>query len=474
VSGAVTVYKFGGTSVADPERIRHVAELCHAAPRPLVVVVSALAGVTDALAALAASGVTEADGAGALEEVAARHRAVVEARELPRAVADGVEERIRRASRALGSPPSPARSDALLALGEDLSALMVAAAIDAPGSPAVAFDARRVIRTDDRFGAAVPRAPAIRAAAARELAPAVADGTVAVVQGFVGATDDGRTTTLGRGGSDFTAALLGAALDAHAVHVWTDVEGVLSGDPRAVGRPHLLEELGFEEAVELSWAGARVLHPVAAKWAVSQGVPVRIRSTFLPERPGTSIRHDVRGAAAVAAVTAKPGVALLKVRSRPWALPYGFLARVFRVLARHRLEVDLVATSHSSTAFTIDAAEELDEVAEELGRFAEVEARTGLTTVTVVGRGLLREPRENARVFASLEDTPVHLISQASDVCVSLVVDEARADEVVARLHRSLVRGPEGREEIDVGPGRAEAPDARDDAGGPASQRRPA
>jgi aspartate kinase len=474
VSGAATVYKFGGTSLADPDRIRHVAELCRDAPRPLVVVVSALAGVTDALAALAGSGATAADDAGALEEVAARHRGVVDALELPGEVAEGLEERIRRARATLESPPSPPRSDALLALGEDLSALLVAAAVDAAGSPAVAFDARRVVRTDDRFGAAVPRGRAIRAAAARELAPAVEEGTVAVVQGFVGATGDGRTTTLGRGGSDFTAALLGAALDADAVHVWTDVEGVLSGDPRAVGRPFLLEELGFEEAVELSWAGARVLHPVAAKWAVSQGVPVRIRSTFQPDRPGTSIRHDVRGAAAVAAVTAKPGVALLKVRSRPWALPYGFLARVFRVLARHRLEVDLVATSHSSTAFTIDAAEELDAVVEELGRFAEVEARTGLTTVTVVGRGLLREPRENARVFASLEDTPLHLISQASDVCVSLVVDEARADEVVARLHRSLVRGPEGREEIDVGPGRAEAPDARDDAGGPASQRRPA
>ena len=213
--------------------------------------------------------------------------------------------------------------------------------------------------------------------------------------------------------------------------------------------------------VELSWSGARVLHPVAAKWAVSQGVPLRIRSTFRPEHPGTVIRNDVRETAAVAAVTAKTGVALIKVRSRPWALPYGFLARVFEVLARHRLEVDLVATSHSSTAFTIDASEELGAVEEELGAFAEVETRTGLTTVTVVGRGLLEEPRENARVFATLEEIPVHLISQASDVSVSLVVDRARADEAVARLHRALV---EGRGTGGGAPGPGEAPGRPDGA----------
>jgi aspartate kinase len=296
-----------------------------------------------------------------------------------------------------------------------------------------------VIRTDERFGAGIPQPQAIRALVREALRPATRTGAVVVVQGFVGATADGRTTTLGRGGSDFTAALLGGALDAESVHIWTDVEGVLSGDPGAVADPHLLEELGFEEAVELSWSGARVLHPVAAKWAVSQGVPLRIRSTFEPHRPGTVIRNDVREAATVAAVTAKRGVALLKVRSHPWALPYGFLARVFEVLARHRLEVDLVATSHSSTAFTIDASEELDEVEAELGAFADVEIRTGLTTVTVVGRGLLAQPAENARVFATLEDTPIHLISQASDVSVALVVDDDRTDDVVARLHHTLV-----------------------------------
>jgi len=262
---------------------------------------------------------------------------------------------------------------------------------------------------------------------------------VAVVQGFIGTAADGSTTTLGRGGGDFTAALLGGALGAEAVHVWTDVAGILSGDPREVDNPQLLDVIGFEEAVELAWSGARVIHPVAAKWAVSRGVAVRIRSTFHPDEPGTLIRNDVRNAAAIAAVTAKPAVTLIKVRSHPSALPYGFLARVFEVLARYRLEVDLVATSHSSTSFTIDGGAGLEEVEAELEAFADVEVRTGLTTVTVVGRGMLAEPGMDALVFWAVEKTPVHLISQASDVSLSFVVDADDAPALVRRLHVALI-----------------------------------
>jgi len=222
----------------------------------------------------------------------------------------------------------------------------------------------------------------------------------------------------------------------------------MSGDPATVERPHLLEEIGFEELVELAWAGAKVIHPVAAKWAVAEGVPLRIRDTFHPDRPGTRVRHDVRGAARIAAITTKPAVALIRVRSHPAALPYGFLARVFGVLGRHRLEVDLVATSHSSTAFTIEQDAPLDEVAAELGTFADVEVTSGLVTVTVVGRGLLAKPGIGGAVFSVVGSTPVHLVSQASDVSLSLVVDEDDARGLARRLHAALLErrdGPERR-----------------------------
>ncbi len=331
------------------------------------------------------------------------------------------------------------RDDAVLATGEDLVVLLVAAAVHATGREVALVDARTLVLTDDRFGAGVPDAGALSHLAEEHLLPLLDAGVVAVVQGFVGSTADGRTTTLGRGGGDYTAALLGGALSAETVHIWTDVVGLMSGDPRDVDAPTLLAEIGFEEAVELAWAGARVIHPVAAKWAVARGVPLRIRSTFEPDCLGTLLRHDLRGGKEIAAVTSKTGVALMKVRSHPSALPYGFLARVFEVMARHRLDVDLVATSHSSTAFTIDESARLEAVAAELEAFAEVEVRRDLTTVTVVGRGMLAEPGMDALVFWTVERTPVHLITQASDVSLSFVVDAAAAPSLVRKLHHALI-----------------------------------
>ncbi|MEJ2541546.1 MAG: aspartate kinase, partial [Gemmatimonadota bacterium] len=283
---------------------------------------------------------------------------------------------------------------------------------------------------------------AVRSGAAAHVVPALASGRVPVLQGFVGAAADGRTTTLGRGGSDLSATLLGAALESAAVHIWTDVEGVLSGDPRVVDNPRVLDVVGYEEAVELAYFGARVIHPGAAKQAVAEGVPLRIRSTFAPDRDGTLILKERWGGPGIAAVAAKHRVSLIKVRARRSALPYGFLARVFEILARNRLAVDLVATSHTSTAFTVDESEELREVAQELEEVAEVEVRAGLATVTVVGNGLLREPGFDARVFGAVALTPIHLVSQASDVSLSLVVDGDEAEALVRRLHEELVGPP--------------------------------
>lgn len=443
------VYKFGGSSLADAGRILHVADLVVRGPRPLVVVVSALQGVTDLLAALPAAAGDAGERRRILQRLRERHLRVMAGLELDAHAsahaASFVEERLARVARVLsaahpeGAAAAAATLDAILSAGEDLSARLLAAVLGRTSRTARVVDARTVVRTDDRHGRAVPDPDAIRELCGLHLPSGPDMDAVWVTQGFVGATARGRTTTLGRGGSDFSAALLGAGLDAEMVHVWTDVPGVLSGDPATVGAPRLLAEIGFEEAVELAWSGARVIHPVAAKWAVSRGVPLRIRSTFEPDHPGTLIRNDVRGAAEIAAVTAKRNVALIEVRSRPWALPYGFLARVFGVLARHRLEVDLVATSHSSTAFTIDAGEELGPVVRELSECAEVRARTALATVTVVGRGLLEEPGMDALVFWAVEKTPVHLISQASDVSLSFVVDEEETDALLRRLHLALI-----------------------------------
>lgn len=445
-SAPTVVYKFGGSSVADAERMRAVAQLIVAGPRRLVVVVSALRGITDDLVALAEEH-RDADGRRRLDALRTRHLEQIRALDLggaEPAVVTAVSGRLEALERDLDDAvtPGPARLDAVLSTGEDLVVQLLAAAVRRAGREAVVVDARTVVRTDDRFGAAVPDGDALPALADAHLRRGTAGGTVAVVQGFVGCTADGTTTTLGRGGGDYTAALLGGALTAEIVHIWTDVSGVMSGDPRDVHAPRRLAQIGFEEAVELAWAGAKVIHPVAAKWAVARAVPLRIRNTFEPDDPGTLVRHDVREMAEVAAVTAKRGVALVKVRSHPSALPYGFLARVFEVMARHKLEVDLVATSHSSTAFTIDESADLDDVARELEPLAEVEVRRGLSTVTVVGCGMLEGPGMDALASWRGEHTPVHLISQASDVSLSMVVDAADAPDLVRTLHETLIELP--------------------------------
>ena len=465
MSGSPMVFKFGGTSVGDGPRIRHVAELVAgymASPMgtPPVVVVSAVGRVTDQLMDLLGAAVAEREAR--LAGIWSFHRALLEEAASGMALAEaleGMESAVIRARNGMAALEDRDRIlegvDSVVALGEDLSVLTVEAALASQAIQARRVDARRVIRTDDRFGSARPDEDEIYNLARMQLMPVLAEGAVPVIQGFVGADAEGRTTTLGRGGSDFTATLLGAALDAAEVHIWTDVEGILSGDPELVPAARVLDVVGFEEAVELAHFGARVMHPGAAKQAVARGVPVRVRSTFTPDRPGTLVLRDRRGAPEIAAVAAKSQVSLIKVRARRTAIPYGFLARVFEVLARNRVPVDLVATSHTSTAFTVDDGEEMGLVAQELESLAEVEVRRGLATITVVGYGLLREPGFDARVFGTVGRTPVHLVSQASDVSLSFVVDGHDAPRLVRQLHAELVeRGnPDGAGESGQIPG---------------------
>lgn len=449
------VYKFGGTSVGSAERIRGVVEVIRHAPDPPVVVVSALSGVTDALSALLpeapeARGAPEGDErAGRMEALRTRHLEVARGLLSPGEALDSLESLLRGildgVQTLLEATPAPGGDasvlDAVRAAGEDLSVQLVAAALADAGLPALPVDARRLVRTDRRFGAAIPLDDESYTLARGILLPLLDQGRIPVLQGYVGATAGGETTTLGRGGSDFTAALVGAAIDATEVSIWTDVDGIFSADPNQVAGARVLPEMGYEEAVELAWFGAKVIHPAAAKHAVARRVSLRIRNTLHPEAPGTLIRHDLRESPGVAAVAARRGVTLVKVRSRPLFMAAGFLARVFEVLARHRLPVDLVATSHTSTALTLDGKEDVREVVEELKRFAEVEVLTGMATVSVVGRGLLERPGIVSRVFTALGVTPVFLISQASDVSLSLVLAEDNVRDVVTRLHDTLVGG---------------------------------
>ncbi len=448
-TGALRVHKFGGTSVDGAERLRALAEIIRLQDDAAVVVVSTMAGVSNELSGLAAGSDDVHDRPGpaeVVERLRRRHQSVLlelTAQGPERtATATRIDHILDRVATLLPAAPGADRlqlRDQLMAAGEDLTVELTVAALEAGGVRAVAMDARSVVWTDPGFGAAIPDVDAIGRLAPERMRPLLDAGTVPVVQGFIGSEAGGSTTTLGRGGSDFTAALLGAALNASEVVIWTDVDGMYSGDPKLVRSAEALPEVGFGEAVELAYFGAPVIHPAAVKHAIARGVLLRIKNTFKPDGQGTLIHFDRRDTAAFAAVAHKTDVALIEVRAFPTAMAYGFLARVFAVLASHRVPVDLVATSHSSTAFTVDRDQELSEVRRALSVFSEVEVTEDVSTVTVVGRGLLREPGLDALVFWAIEKTPVYLISQASDVSISFVVDEVDAPELVRKLHLSLI-----------------------------------
>ena len=454
------VHKFGGTSVDGPERLKALAAIIRDQRDHSVVVVSAMAGVSNELSQLVDAATTGGnkpelpDASTTLAAMKQRHldalQAIVEEEAARAPLAARINEIFEGATQLLGEGPGGETGrfgDQLMAVGEDLAVELTVAALETEGISATVLDARDIIWTNSDFGAAVPDFESIRRLAPASILPLVEDGRVPVIQGFIGSEAGGATTTLGRGGSDFTATLLGAALGSPEVVLWTDVDGIHSADPSLVTESRVVSDVGSEEAVELSYFGARVIHPAAAKHAIASALPLRIKNSFAPERPGTLI-HSARGAAAAfAAVAHKTDVALIRVRAFPTALAYGFLARVFGVLGRHAVPVDLVATSHSSTAFTVDRDEDLSAVRRALSVFSEVDVLKDVATVTVVGRGMLREPGMDALVFWAVEKTPVYLISQASDVSISFVVDEAEAPDLVRRLHLSLIELKEAARE---------------------------
>jgi aspartate kinase len=441
------VLKFGGTSVGDAEAIgrliRHVSR-AHARGAA-VVVVSALSGVTDRLlqlAAAAASGEEDAVREG-LAQLRARHANVAQ-QVAPEAA--GLSEAIVSELAELGNllhavstlKDASARShDAVAAYGELLSSRIIDAAARAAGLPAVWVDARQVLVTDDSFGSAVPLPDATAAAVSRVLGAALDRGEVPVVGGYVGATEQGATTTLGRGGSDYSAAIFGAALDASEIQIWTDVDGMMTADPRIVGSTHVVPHLSFEEASELAYFGAKVLHPSTILPAVAKRIPVRILNSRRLDGTGTLITAAPHsGAAPLTALACKRHVTVVDITSTRMLMAHGFLRRVFEVFERYRTPIDVVTTSEVSISVTIDDARSLTAITADLSGFAEVRIEREMAILCAVGDGLQREPRLASRILGALEPFPLRMVSQAaSRRNVTVVLHEAAVARAMAHLH---------------------------------------
>jgi aspartate kinase len=348
-------------------------------------------------------------------------------------------DRMARAVAVLRSVPGASR-DHFLAHGERISAAVVAAALKARGLPAFAVDSRQVIITDNHFGRARPDEAEIERRAREHLAPACARGEIPVAGGFFGATLQGETTTLGRGGSDWSAALLGAALDAAVVEIWTDVGGMMTADPRVVPEARIIETISFDEASELAYFGARVLHPLTLAPAIEKGIPVRIRNSRDPGMPGTEVRATApSGPSGARSIAYKKGIATVDIVTSRMLMASGFLRTLFEVFARHETPVDMVTTSEVSVSVTVDEVSRLDDIRRDLEELARVEVVPGRALICLVGQDLKFKPGIAARIFRAVEQINILMISQgASRRNVSFVVEERDVEEAVRLLHREF------------------------------------
>lgn len=438
------VLKFGGSSVRDAAMIRRVLEIARARlPDAPLLVSSAMGKTTDALvfiAAQAVAGNRQAAFARLAELRTSHQEAVSELTSAER------EARLASAVDALFDELtglvqgvylirecSKRSSDALLSFGERLATAIIAGAAEEQGINSRLVDARTLIRSDDQFGAAVPEMEETAVRTREGIEPAA--GTLLVTQGFIARTRDGVTTTLGRGGSDYTATILGAVLDAECVEIWTDVDGIMTADPRVIPEARPLPIISYDEAAELAYFGAKVVHPATIRPAVEKAIPVIVRNTGNPAHPGTRIEagEPVHG---VRAIASKSGITLITVESSRMLNAYGFLHALFEVFDQHGVSVDLVATSEVSVSMTVEKDTAVDALVAQLRTLGEVSVETGKSIVCIVGQSVLRSPRFLAGLFASLEDVPVRMISQgSSDINLSLVISEDRTTDALTRLH---------------------------------------
>src|SRR5713226_8729825 len=451
------IMKFGGTSVEDSAAFRNVTRIVKSASRQrMVVVVSAIGGFTNALLASVEKAI-DGDARAAtrsLDQDFERHLAIAQ-QLLWEDVRSHFESEIADARGQIGelhkivaahpSTQAPLR-DEIVAFGELLSSQLLAAVLRENGLATRYVDARRLIKTDESYGGAVPLAETATATQA-ELVPLIEAGEIPVVGGFIASTAKGATTTLGRGGSDYSAAIVGAALGAREIQIWTDVSGVLTADPRVVPAARTIPVLSYQEAAELAYFGANVLHPKTIQPAMDRKIPVRVCNSRLPREAGTLIVTESEAAPqTIKAIAHKSGITTVQITSARMLGAYGFLRALFEVFDRHQTAVDVVTTSEVSVSLSIDDASSLPELVPELEQLGAVEVEEHRTIISIIGEGLRNTPGIAARVFSEISDINVIMISVgASSVNLTFMVEESRARETIVRLHRAYFEG-EGSE----------------------------
>ncbi|HYC51809.1 MAG TPA: lysine-sensitive aspartokinase 3 [Gemmatimonadaceae bacterium] len=445
------VCKFGGTSVGDAEAIRRTASIIGGRrDRQPIVVVSALGGATNVLIALAEQAARgQLIGAlRAVQNLRERHMRETaallgsgdEAHEVMTELSGMFDElaSLAEALSVLGDL-TPRSLDAVSAFGESLSSLLVTAAFQREGLPAEHVDARKVMITDGQFTRAEPQQDAIAEAAREHVLPLVKAGRIPVMGGYIGSTQKGGiTTTLGRGGSDYSASLVGAALKADAIEIWTDVDGMLTADPRVVSNAQLIDKVGFEEASELASFGAKVLHPYTIAPAVRIGIPVWVLNSRKPDGTGTLITHDAPRRP-VTAIAGKSAVTLVKVRSPRMLLTEGFLRELFGIFEKHKTSVDVVSTSEVSVSLTVDDVSNLEDIIVDLRALGDVAIERNRGIVALVGASLSEGGDAMSRALAAIGDCRLYMLSlSATGINLTMVLDGDEVNPLMQRLHKTF------------------------------------
>ncbi|PYR87058.1 MAG: lysine-sensitive aspartokinase 3 [Acidobacteria bacterium] len=332
---------------------------------------------------------------------------------------------------------SPRTQDLVASYGEVLSSLIFADRMKRLGFEAVHLDARQCVITNDHFGKASPIVDLTTIRLEEAARPHLNAGRAVVMGGYIGATSTGITTTLGRGGSDYSAAIAGAALNAEEIQIWTDVDGMMTTDPRIVPDAWKVREISFGEASELAYFGAKVLHPLTVLPAVEKNIPVYILNSRKPGGTGTRITREARPCRnLIKSIAVKKGITVLTVSSSRMLMAHGFLKALFEVFDRHRTSVDMVATSEVSVSLTLDSFSSLDAILEDLRPLGDVEITSKAALICLVGNNLKYTPGVARRAFGSLSDINVLMVSHgASNINFSFIVDEKDATTAVRRLH---------------------------------------
>jgi len=447
------VIKFGGTSVGEIPRLQQAIEIVAARhDRRPVVVVSALAGVTNQL--------VDASRAAARGDFETASKIVVQIRERHEEIAyaligqkadfyEAFDSQLKKKVLAIADvlkglslvgEVSERAHDLIVSLGEQLSSVLFTYTMRTKALTSVHVDSGEVIQTDDRFGRAEPRMDRTRENAARVLLPEIERGHIPVMGGFFGRTSEGAPTTLGRGGSDYSAAIVGNACQAEEIQIWTDVDGIMTCDPRVIPGAKVLDHVTYDEAAELAYFGARVLHPKTIWPAVERSIPVRVLNTHNPSSPGTLITAEGKpDATGPRGLAIQNGITIIRMTSTRMLGVSGYLSRLFEVFSRHGIAVDVVASSEVSVSVTIDDSDRTNRLVADLAPLAEVDVMSNQAVIAIVGRGLTQEPGTLGRLFTALHDIPITLLSSGSaDINLTLAVNGKSAEDALTRIHGAL------------------------------------